>query len=212
MLKKIIKRIIPNEWRYRIVNWKYVNNPEPIIKEWEKNGCQIPPPPVVKQKVIREYQEKYNCKTLVETGTYLGYMVAAQKNNFENIYSVEISEKLYLRAKKLFRKYPHIKLLLGDSGKVMPQIMEQINGKALFWLDGHYSAGITSKGELNCPIWKELDAIFENRNDHILLIDDARDFNGTNDYPTIDELERYLHKKNENYKMSVENDIVRVVL
>jgi len=124
MLKQTVKKIIPDEWRYRIVNWKYVNRPKPLIKEWEENGCPIPPPPVVKQNVVRKYQKEYSCKTLVETGTYLGYMVAAQKDNFDKIYSVEISEKLYHRAKRLFRKYPHIKLLLGDSGEVMPQIME----------------------------------------------------------------------------------------
>ena len=161
--------------------------------------------------MVKEYQKKYACKTLVETGTYLGYMVAAQKKNFEKIYSVEISEHLYSRAKKLFRKYPHIKLLLGDSGEVMPVIMEQIEDQALFWLDGHYSSGITGKGKLNCPIWKELDAIFENRNDHLLLIDDARCFDGTNDYPTIENLTNYLNMKKSNCKISIKDDIIRCV-
>lgn len=68
------------------------------------------------------------------------------------------------------------------------------------------------KGELNCPIWKELDTIFKNRNDHILLINDARDFNGTYDYPTIDEVEKYLHAKNRNYMISVELDIIQAVV
>lgn len=212
MIKNAIKKIIPNELRYKIVAKKYVNNPGPIIAKWEADGCPIPPPPVVKQKTITEYQKKYGCNIFVETGTYLGYMISAQKDNFKKIYTVEISEKLHNRAKRIFKKYTHIKPLLGDSGDVMPDIMNEINEPALFWLDGHYSAGITAKGELNCPIWKELDAIFKKPMNHIILIDDARDFVGRDDYPTLKEVEDYFKKQNPAYKFSVKDDIIRLEL
>lgn len=212
MIKKTIKKIIPDSWRYEIVERKYNHFPNGIIRKWELDGCPIPPPPPVKQKIISEYQKKYNCKILVETGTYLGYMVSAQRKNFKKIYSVEIGEDLYLRAKRKFKKYSHIKLILGDSGEKMPEIIKEIDEPALFWLDGHYSSGITSKGELNCPIWSELNSIFVKKLPHIFLIDDARDFNGKNDYPTIDELNEYFKKQDKSYSLTVEDDIIRVVL
>jgi hypothetical protein len=49
----------------------------------------------------------------------------------------------------------------GDSGKELPKIVTQLDTPAIFWLDGHYSAGITAKGDTECPIFEELEAIFE---------------------------------------------------
>lgn len=207
-MKKQIKKMLPVEVVRRIVEFRYNNFPEGIIRDWEKSGRPLPPPPVVKQREIREIQKEYGYKTLVETGTYLGYMVSAQKRNFQKIYSIELSRELYNRAMKKFRKYKHIKLIQGDSGEKLPEVMKEINEPAIFWLDGHYSGGFTAKGESNCPIWKELDSVFANRNDHILLIDDARDFKGMNDYPTIEEVKSYLLKKNPTYTIFVKNDII----
>ena len=43
---------------------------------------------------------------------------------------------------------------------------------------------------------------------HILLIDDARDFKGIGDYPTVMEVKNYIWTKNSNYNVRVENDII----
>jgi hypothetical protein len=135
-------------------------------------------------------------------------MISAQRNNFKKIFSIEISEALYNRACKKFKNDKHIKLIHGDSGEKLTEVMKDLNQPAVFWLDGHYSGGITEKGELNCPIWNELDIIFNKGNTHIILIDDARDFNGTNDYPTYEEVKAYLLKKNPAYKVTILNDII----
>ena len=207
-MKKKLKSILPVELVRSVVEFKYNYFPNLVIRDWEQNGCPIPPPPPVKQKLIKDIQKEFNYKVLVETGTYLGYMVSAQKQNFKKIYSIELSDDLYKRAYNKFKRYDHINLIHGDSGEKMKEVLKDIDEPAIFWLDGHYSAGITAKGSLNCPIWKELDAIFSNRSDHIILIDDARDFIGANDYPTIKEIEDYLLAKNPNYSVSVIDDII----
>lgn len=47
----------------------------------------------------------------------------------------------------------------------------------LFYLDGHWSSGVTGRGASDCPIIPELDAIFARGNhDDVVLIDDARLF------------------------------------
>lgn len=212
MVKEKIKKILPVEVVRTIVEFRYNHFPEGIIRDWEQQGRPIPPHPVVKQRIIRDYQRKYGYVVLVETGTYLGYMVSAQKKNFREIYSIELSDTLYERAVRKFKKYSHIHLLHGDSGEKLSLVTEKLKEPAIFWLDGHYSAGITAKANLNSPIWAELDTVLANRLDHIILIDDAREFTGKNDYPTYEETKSFILSKNSKYKVSVEHDIIRAEL
>ncbi|MCB9427107.1 MAG: hypothetical protein H6584_08815 [Flavobacteriales bacterium] len=208
-IKRTLKPFIPQ------VFWNALKkeNSKRQVKEWVENGCPAPPPHLVKQMTIIEYKEKLGFSTFVETGTYLGDMVEAQKNNFSKIYSVELGVDLFKKAKNRFKDYTHITILQGDSGKVLPNIMTEINQPVLFWLDGHYSGGITAKGRKECPIFEELDAIFSINNlEHILLIDDARCFNGEGDYPTINELTNYIRRKNEKYQVEVKHDIIRCII
>jgi hypothetical protein len=197
MLKKLFKKPI-------------ILNHQEQLSEWEKNGKPSPPPHIVKQMAIEEYQKKFNAKILVETGTYLGDMVEAQRNRFEKIYSVELSKKLFQRAVKKFKLYPHINILNGDSGIVLNKIVPGIEVPALFWLDGHYSEGITAKGVKECPVEEELQAIVKSDLPHIILIDDARLFNGTHDYPTLDEIKQLYNKSGRNYSITIKDDIIRL--
>ena len=190
---------------------KLVINHEEQLAEWEKNGRPLPPPHIVKQKAIDEYRKKFNTEILVETGTYLGDMVEAQRNNFQKIYSIELSEKLFMRAKKRFDAYSYIEILNGDSGVVLERLIPQINNPAIFWLDGHYSEGITAKGTKECPVVEELVAIFKSHLPHLILIDDARLFDGTHDYPSIDEIKTILRESGRNHLLEIKNDIIRMV-
>jgi hypothetical protein len=183
------------------------------LKTWKENGCPTPSPHKLKQITITEYQKKYGYTTLVETGTFMGDMVEAQKRNFKKIISVELSIDLFEKAKRRFKKDKNITIMQGDSGKVLQRIIKDINEPIIFWLDGHYSHGITAKGDKECPIYEELDAIFSKNNlDHILLIDDARCFIGENDYPTIKELTEYIKSKNEKCQVEVKHDIIRCIV
>ena len=181
--------------------------------KWKQNGCPAPPPHIVKQMTIKEYKDKYNYEVLVETGTFLGDMVEAQKKRFRQIYSIELGVDLFNKAVKRFKKDKNITIIQGDSGKVLPKILLEINEPAIFWLDGHYSASITAKGEKECPIFEEIDAILNNpKFNHVLLIDDARCFIGKGDYPTIDQLTAYIKGKNEKYQVEVKHDIIRYTI
>jgi hypothetical protein len=81
----------------------------------------------------------------------------------------------------------------------------------LFWLDGHYSAGITAQGNSDTPVMIEVEAILEHKiTGHVILIDDARCFNGTQDYPTLDELRELFVRARPGYEFSVLNDVIRI--
>ncbi len=181
------------------------------LKEWENNGRPNPPPHIIKQKVLKKYAEQYDLKIFVETGTYLGDMVEAMKNCFDTIYSIELSQEFFQKAKVRFKSDKHIKIIQGDSGIELENIMTNINQPALFWLDGHYSAGVTAKGQSDTPIYKELEHILGAQDGaHVILIDDARCFGTDPEYPTVTELKEFIYSKREDYKITVCDDSFRI--
>jgi len=177
------------------------------IINWKKNNHPVPVPHDIKQLAILYHAAASKINILVETGTYLGDMVWAQKDYFQKIYSIELSEELFLKAKKRFKNKINVELIQGDSSEKISEILNKINMPVLFWLDGHYSGGITAKGNKVCPLYDELTHIFNNHFSHTILIDDARLFVGKDDYPTLDELRIFVNQ-NSTYSMKIENDII----
>lgn len=207
MLRDLLKntfRLLPQSVQEKYRQYKF--------EQWESQGRSIPPPQVVKLFKIRELQSKHNCQYFIETGTYKGDMIYANKGSFDKLISVELSPLYFAKAEKKFANDKNVKIHFGESGKLMPQIIKSLDAPALFWLDGHFSSGQTAQGELDCPIFGELDAIFSSPHKHVLLIDDARCFNGTNDYPTIPTLQKYIAEQKPNSTFELKDDLIAVVL
>ncbi|MEY5046028.1 MAG: hypothetical protein RL713_1253 [Bacteroidota bacterium] len=187
---------------------------EEIEKEytnWLQAGKSLTNPHKVKQSIIKEYQQHFNCKIFVETGTYMGDMIDAQLQSFDKLYSIELQPSLYYRAKDRFKNEPKVHLLKGDSGKKLGGLMPKLTSTSLFWLDGHYSMGLTAKGDKECPILEELNAILTlSEFQHVILIDDARLFTGENDYPTIDQLKTFIEKYSSNLLLEIKDDVIRL--
>lgn len=181
-----------------------------VIANWEKEGKKLPAPHVFKQALIHGYQKKFNLKILIESGTYLGDMIFAQLPYFDTLYSIELGDQLWELATKRFENNNKVSILKGDSGEVLHDLVPKLNQAALFWLDGHYSAGITALGSKECPIYEELDAIFKSNLRHVILIDDARLFIGKNDYPTIADLKTYVLENRPNAIFEVMDDTIRI--
>ncbi len=183
------------------------------MRDWEKGGRPDPLPDILKHKILKNYGQQFKLKTFVETGTYLGDTVVALKDSFEEIFSVELDSFLYKRAKQKFLRYPHIHIIHGDSGDVLPQILASLNktDHVLFWLDAHYCGGITAKAKSETPSIRELECILSySVTQHVILIDDARCYTGRNGYPTLDELLAFVSQKCPNLAVGVENDIIRI--
>jgi hypothetical protein len=182
-----------------------------IIREWLKSGKTIPPPHAYKQLIVINYGKENRIKILIETGTYLGDMVYACRRHFKQIYSIELDKKLAIRASERFKLYKQIEILQGDSTDELPLVLSAIKKPTLFWLDGHYSEGITAKGKLNTPILQELTHILNHPlKNHTILIDDARCFNGTDDYPTLEELKSLVNNQIPKMDFEVIDDIIRI--
>jgi hypothetical protein len=205
-IRSSIKRVMPSalmESYYNLRRRREVN-------EWVVKGRPVPPPHYYKQRLLLEYAKRYKLSTLVETGTYEGDMVEACRRRFRAVFSIEIDASLYQKAKERFRSCAHVTIVQGDSADVLPGILDRVEEPCLFWLDGHYSGGITGKGNRETPIDSELRHIRRHGRRDVILIDDARCFVGANDYPTIEELRAHVEALWPGYRFEVADDIIRI--
>lgn len=180
------------------------------FRRWDRDGRRASPPHLIKQRLIRRYATQHRCATLVETGTFRGDMLLAMLNDFRTLYSIELHPGLYARAQRLFLNQPRVRLLQGDSGQRIADVLKDLDEPAVFWLDGHFSAGNTAKADLETPVMAELDQVLKHRiPNHVVLIDDARLFTGQNDYPTLDFVKAQLARAGD-FHVTVEDDVIAI--
>jgi hypothetical protein len=179
---------------------------------WKLRGEPLRSPHLLKQRAVREYADRYGLRVLVETGTYYGEMVAAMRQRFDEIYSIEYDHALAVRARQKFARWPHIHILEGDSQKKIPEILATLNQPALFWLDAGYYGWAGLQGDKQ-RLTVELDSILQHKiKDHIILMDDARGLSGENGAPTVDQVQQHIESAFPGRKVEVKHDIMRIVV
>lgn len=127
-------------------------------------------------------QDSSQFLTLIETGTHLGETCVNVSKEFKKIYTMEISEKYFQLSKMNFQKrgIKNVDVFLGDSSRVLPQLLSNLEENLFFWLDGHWSMGDTGRGAKDSPLLEEVQSIVEycreKKLKSILAIDDVRIF------------------------------------
>lgn len=180
-----------------------------VLFLWYVQGRKIPPPHIYKQRVVKHAGKNFGISILYESGTYKGDMVYGMRNQFKKITTIELSDFYYRYAKKRLKKYMNITITKGASEKEIKKFLKSLKEPCVFWLDGHFSSGKTARSKFNTPIIDELKNILDhNIKTHIILIDDARDFNGKYDYPKLGSIRKML--AGSNYNMKVKDDIIRI--
>jgi hypothetical protein len=149
--------------------------------------------------------------TFVESGTYLGDMVALLLPYVEEVHTIELSPELHGRAVERFRADPNVHLHLGDSGVLLAEVLEGLDDPAVIYLDGHYSEGVTSRGALDTAVREELRAIAESSERHAVIIDDARGFGVWPDYPSTEEIATFVRGNLNDYVTIVDTDEICVL-
>jgi hypothetical protein len=183
----------------------------PEILHWLRIGITSFAPNPIKLMIIDSYLKNFSFDNFIETGTFLGDTLSYIARRGVQCISIELSQELYEAACKRFKTYKNVSLVHGDSGQRLPELLREIHQPVLFWLDGHYSSGITATAGTNTPVSAELKAILNHTiKQHVILIDDARCFNGTNGYPYIDDLLRAV-REDGNYNAEISTDIIRLV-
>lgn len=198
------KTRIKNSFPYRILNlWRG-------YRGWEVRGYAAPSPHFIKQTVLLR-NGLPNAKW-VETGTYLGQTTKVLIKHGLFVYSIEPEPTLYSNAVAYFKSYPNVEILNGLSEEVFPSLLQKLSGDINFWLDGHYSAGITHKGPQDTPILDELTNISKNLKHFgkvCVMIDDIRCFNPEleeySSYPSLNAMVDWANKNSLGWH--IEHDI-----
>ena len=117
-----------------------------------------------------------NYPVFIETGTYMGQTIFKFEKLFDQLHTIEIKPDFYNRVKNIYQGNK-ITFHVGDSSIKLNEICPTITNNTIFFLDGHWSAGNTGRGNKDCPLYEELTAINENLNTKaIIIIDDCRLF------------------------------------
>ena len=154
----------------------------------------------------------------VETGTYLGHSAEMLAGIVEHVWSVELKPEILAQARERLGEQPRIHLYEGYSPVVLPEILKELDGPALYWLDGHggtFGADDVPQDIKECPVLDELAAIAEYpyAERSVILIDDARAFFGPllhhrPDWPTFLEVAEALGK--DRYVTALDDVIIAV--
>jgi hypothetical protein len=180
------------------------------MSDWRRKCFGGPSPKIVKDSVLIANSTPGG--TWVETGTFLGETTALLAVHATKVYSLEPEPELYRRAKRKFAGHSNVEIINGASENEFPTLIPKLRGPLNFWLDGHYSAGATFKGDIDTPIIQELKCI----EDHIdalhpvsVLVDDVRCFDPLlpeyEGYPPLDYLVDWARRNH--LKWHIEHDI-----
>jgi hypothetical protein len=179
------------------------------IQSWKKRNYLGNAPQFIKESIF--LRDAISNAQWVETGTGKSLTTNFLAGSFPYVYTIEPSKYLYEQNIKI-NKIKNISYLNDTSENILPELLSKLSGDINFWLDGHYSGGITFKGKKNCPIEKELEAISKNilnSKKITIFIDDVRCFLSKleeyKDYPTIDFLVDWSRKNKFIWK--IEHDI-----
>jgi hypothetical protein len=172
-------------------------HPVPALTAWEK------------RQHLTEWARRSGVKVFIETGTFQGDTTLALRQVVDRCVTIELDATLHARAQVRFDGEDGIELLFGDSGELLPAVLATLDEPALFWLDGHYSGAGTARAAEDSPILAELATILEHPvRDHIVIVDDARDFVGANGYPTIRRLAKFVESRG--YFIRIRDDLIKI--
>jgi hypothetical protein len=168
----------------------------------------------IPRELTLKLRDRLNIQNFIETGTFKGGTTFWAAPLFNQVYTIEIDEQTSLNTQKNKGNHANIHFKIGDSRTILPQVVKELKGNSVFWLDGHYSGPGTGGGDDECPIMEELEAL-KDLTHPVIFIDDARCFLGRplpphkpDNWPLIDTIFAYLHKNFPNHFTTIIDDTI----
>ena len=163
---------------------------------------------------LKYLQEKLNLKTAIEAGTYLGGSAIELAKIFETVYTIEKSEEIFEIGKKNLMNIRNISHIKGDTREVIENLIGG-NDMVLFWIDSHWSGGLTYGKDDECPLIDELRTIFSKTyKSAAIMVDDARLFmapppypNNERNWPTLKEISSEVP---EEFEINIWEDVIYI--
>jgi len=127
--------------------------------------------------LVRALRKRLPLRVFVETGTFEGGTAIAVAPYFERVLTIELAPALFQAATLRLAGMPSVEVAHGASPRVLHNRAEHLRTQSvLYWLDAHWSGGVTAGLEHECPVLDELEALSELNGQSAVLIDDARLF------------------------------------
>lgn len=134
----------------------------------------------LQSKRLKQFFRIEDCETFVETGTYKGDGVqwGVDNPNFQEIYSVELSESLFRGNMQRFNGNGRITLAFGDTVIFLKELLPLLKNKTLLYLDAHISDDTsTHNPAYPVPLIEETEIVtssFYDFDNLIVVVDDER--------------------------------------
>lgn len=181
--------------------------PFKLLAWYFKTGCSNPIPPFIKHKLLLRHGSIGS--TWVETGTFIGQTTRYLAKNFPMVHTIEASKDCITIAKFMSGRFPKkIRFHEGTSEQCLDGICSLLDGSVCFWLDAHYSSGITYKGEEKTSISSDLKIIEKNIDRFesiVVIIDDLLACHLDSNYPSLDTYVDWARKNK--LQWHIEHDI-----
>jgi hypothetical protein len=125
----------------------------------------------IPQELALRIKEACGSEVFIETGTFKGETTRWAAKNFKQVVTVEIDPEMFSAAAETFREFGNIDARLGDSRKILTEILPALNDcKPVIWLDAH----ACGKEDKDSPLLEEIELINRLCPRAAILIDDAR--------------------------------------
>lgn len=181
----------------------------PGLGTWKHHGFPLPCPKTIKDSVLLRHN--LPDAVWVETGTYQGETTQLLSKVSSFVYTIEPEPTLYSNAVAKFEGNSRVTVINDISENALPLLLPELSGNICFWLDGHFSGGVTYAGPNDTPLVYELAHIekFLKRFQAVtILIDDIRlcgRKHAYGDYPSLDFLVNW--SRSNGLKWFIEYDI-----
>jgi hypothetical protein len=172
---------------------------------------------VVPQALSRDLRDRFGLVRAIETGTYRGQGSRLLAEVFPKVTTIEVVPQLADAAKAALAGLPQVDVIEGSSRDVLPTLVDAAQ-PTLYWLDGHWSGGVTGGENDQCPVLAEIAAIAPGHPDDCILVDDARLFlapppppHALEQWPTYRDLEDAVTAIRPGHRVMVAHDVVIAV-
>ena len=169
------------------------------------------------QELALRLRDAAAIQTFVETGTFQGRTAEWAAGHFKRVVTIERAPDLHAAASRRLANAKNLSCRFGHCRDVLASLLPELTQTSLFWLDAHWSGGVTYGVTDECPLLDEIAIIDQHDQHHVLLIDDARLFlapppapHRPESWPSIDTVCRVLTARGDCYVCVHEDVIIRV--
>ncbi len=137
----------PGERRLMRLRFRFPG-PQPVILRDDRNGRILVAlrPRVVFPEFLFSLLEELRTgfcpegiRHFVESGTLFGHTALYASYWVDQVITIELSRALHAEARDALAHRPNLRCLWGDSAQVLPELVGDLPGPTLFFLDAHWS-------------------------------------------------------------------------